>query len=108
MNVFQTAQSTQATQSVANIYAKVRPDKQQAQPHAELLIKQQKTRLDTDEKTLAILDAKQNNQPSISRENTSYDQPSKQNQTAVAAYQAINHEQDRQSIQQSFGVDLFA
>lgn len=43
-----------------------------------------------------------------SARSTSYDQPSRQNQTAVAAYQAIDNAAQRDDISQVFGVDLFA
>lgn len=39
---------------------------------------------------------------------TGYDLPSQQNQTAVAAYQAVGNAAQREDISQIFGVDLFA
>ena len=36
----------------------------------------------------------------------SYDSPSKQNQTAIAAYSSIDNITQRESIQQVFGIDL--
>ncbi len=39
--------------------------------------------------------------------NTAYDQPSKQNHLAVAAYQKVNNQAKREQIQQTFGVDFF-
>ncbi len=39
---------------------------------------------------------------------TTYDQPSTQNRTAVAAYQSVDNYEQRQNVQQVLGVDIFA
>lgn len=40
--------------------------------------------------------------------NSVFDQPSEQNKTAVSAYQSVGSQEKRESVQQVFGVDLFA
>jgi len=45
---------------------------------------------------------------SQSNNQTQYDQPSARNQTAVDSYQEVDNLAARESIQQTFGVDLFA
>jgi len=51
----------------------------------------------------------QNNPTSKQSNNqSSYDSPSQQNQTAVAAYSSVGQIAQRENIQQVFGVDLFA
>ena len=42
------------------------------------------------------------------KQSASYDSPSQQNQTAVAAYSSVGQIAQRENIQQVFGVDLFA
>lgn len=79
-------------------------------------------RLDIDEQAIALIERDQrsqfassnNSQPSNPQSgqsnsyNSSYDSPSNQNQSAVAAYQSVDTIAQRDSIQQIFGVDLFA
>jgi hypothetical protein len=78
-----------------------------------------KQRLDIDEKALALVEREQlqpfdngnaSNQGSSQRQfnSSSYDNPSQQNQSAVATYQSVGAIAQRDSIQQVFGVDLFA
>ena len=45
---------------------------------------------------------------SFEKSSASQDQPSAKNETAVASYQAIDNLAKRESVQQLFGVDLFA
>lgn len=49
-----------------------------------------------------------NDNSSFDRSYTSQDQPSAKNETAVASYQAVGNLAQRESVQQFFGVDLFA
>jgi len=71
------------------------------------------SRFDVDQQALALVEEQQQQKPpkqesSANRTYTSYDQPSNQNQTAVAAYQAVDNISQRDTIQQSFGIDLIA
>ena len=45
---------------------------------------------------------------SFEKSSASQDQPSAKNETAVASYQAVGNLAQRESVQQLFGVDLFA
>lgn len=45
---------------------------------------------------------------SQTRSKASYDSPSKQNQTAIAAYSSVDSITQRENIQQVFGIDLLA
>ena len=45
---------------------------------------------------------------SAGNESADYDKPSSHNQGAVAAYQSVGNLAQRESVQQIFGVDLFA
>tara|TARA_R110000787_G_scaffold116814_2_gene227129 strand:- start:364 stop:771 length:408 start_codon:yes stop_codon:yes gene_type:complete len=79
-------------------------------------------RLDIDEQAIALIEREQVPPSDISNNrqvsnpqsnqqnsyNSGYDLPSNQNQSAVAAYQSIDAIAQRDSIQQIFGVDLFA
>lgn len=74
------------------------------------------TRFDVDEQAIALIEQEQlqpfNNREQQSQNNNAnnsgYDAPSSQNQTAVAAYQSVDSIAQRDNIQQVFGVDLFA
>lgn len=46
--------------------------------------------------------------PSVSSSAFATDKPSAKNETAVASYQAIGNLAERESVQQLFGVDVFA
>ena len=75
---------------------------------------QNQTRFDVDQQALALVEQEQERLSSQANNNASfatsaqYDQPSQRNQTAVAAYQSVNDQQQRDSIAQAFGVDLYA
>ncbi|MGB1261718.1 MAG: hypothetical protein ACPG52_02315 [Cognaticolwellia sp.] len=87
--------------------------KTQAQTHAQ-------QRFDVDEHAIALIEQEHverepfnqgNNQQSTGNSNSynsSYDAPSNQHQSAVAAYQSVDSIAQRDNIQQIFGVDLFA
>lgn len=92
----------------------VREQEQQTQQRQQ---NQQSTeRLDVDEQAIALVEQEQQRLSAQSQSNVNknfssnaqYDQPSQQNQTAVAAYQSVNDQQQRDSISQAFGVDLYA
>ncbi len=61
-------------------------------------------RLDVDENAITLLEQEQQ----ASGNSTTYDQPSKQNMTAVSAYQAVDNIEKRDSVKQLLGVDIFA
>jgi hypothetical protein len=75
-------------------------------------------RLDIDEQAMALIerqplppyDSRNSSQQNYQQTSTNsgYDTPSSQNQLAVAAYQSVDAIAQRDSIQQIFGVDLFA
>ena len=83
-----------------------RPDKQ-AGAGQESSNQQQPTRFDVDQQAIAQLEQERqfNDNP---RASTGYDRPSQANQTAISAYQSVDHIAQRESIQQTFGVDLYA
>ncbi len=73
----------------------------------------QKARLDIDPQAIELIQQQEANQVSQQanqqqRKSTSYDQPSEQNHTAIAAYQSVENQSQRDNIQQVFGVDLLA
>lgn len=63
-------------------------------------------RFDVDQQALAVVEQEDRRNRQQQRDATSYDQPNQQNQTAVAAYESISNLDNRQSVQQLFGVDL--
>ena len=77
---------------------------------------QEQTRLDVNENALALVKEQYSGQNTSSSNTSSanqsnfsqYDQPSKQNQTAVAAYNTVDTLAQRENIKQVFGVNLFA
>ncbi len=77
--------------------------------------KEQQTRLDIDQEAINLVEqnqavsVNQNSLPNNSNSSkASYDQPSQQNQTAALAYQSVDNLAKRDTIQQAFGVDLYA
>lgn len=92
----------------------VREQEQQAQQRQQN--EQSTERFDVDEQAIALVEQEQQRQATQSQTNENnassfsaqYDQPSQQNQTAVAAYQSVNDQQQRDSVSQAFGVDLYA
>jgi hypothetical protein len=74
-------------------------------------------RFDIDEQAIALIEreqlqpfnnASQQQSSGSNNDNSRYDAPSSQNQSAVAAYQSVDSIAQRDNIQQVFGVDLFA
>ena len=63
-------------------------------------------RFDVDQQALAVVEQEDRRSRQQQQNATDYDQPSQQNQTAVAAYESISNLDNRQNIQQLFGVDL--
>lgn len=78
---------------------------------------QEQSRLDVNDNAIALVKEQYSAQASTgnSTQNNSnqsrfsqYDQPSKQNQTAVAAYSTVDNLAQRENIKDVFGVNLFA
>ena len=71
------------------------------------------TRFDVDQQALtqvALFSEQRSNEQKASNINSisgGYDQPSQQNQFAVNSYRTVENIAQRESIQQTFGVDLF-
>lgn len=63
-------------------------------------------RFDVDQQALAVVEQEDRRGRQQQQNATGYDQPNQQNQTAVAAYESISNLDNRQSIQQLFGIDL--
>lgn len=86
----------------------------QEQPQRQQQNSQNQERFDVDQQAIALVEQEQQRLTAQAENNASpssnaqYDQPSQQNQTAVAAYQSVNDQQQRDSIAQAFGVDLYA
>ena len=63
------------------------------------------TQLVSSERAIALIEREQNQKNS---QQALYDQPSKQSRSAVAAYQSVGNQAQREDIQSMLGVDLFA
>jgi len=61
-----------------------------------------------DEQAIALFEQQKPQTAKASFSSTEQDQPSAHNETAVASYQAVNNLAKRESVQQLFGVDVFA
>lgn len=92
-----------------------------AEPEADEKIAQDQSRnkqtqsaIIFDQQAIALFEESQASQLSQTKSAASgsssadQDQPSAKNETAVASYQAISNQAQRESVQQLFGVDLFA
>jgi len=118
-------QALQTTQGVkkANQQANVKPVDAFSEENKESKTAKDKTRFDVSENAIALLQEQEqstssffsgtqsNNQSSTSgqpQSNSQYDQPSKQNLSAVAAYESVDNIAQRENIKKSFGVNLFA
>ena len=74
-------------------------------------------RFDVDQQALALVEQEYNAQAGQSnnannagqnQSTTAFDNPSRQNQTAVAAYESVDNQAKKAAVQQLFGVDLYA
>lgn len=101
--------SIQSTNNKPNSIAKdsvrpVAPEKEPEQPSNT----QAQQNIIIDEQAVALY---KESQPPTSKNtfsSASQDQPSAKNETAIASYQAVGDLANRESVQQLFGVDLFA
>lgn len=90
----------------------VQQEQQKSQNENQQKVSQE--RFDVDEQAIALVEQQlsasqstyQNNRQGQS--NTAYDEPSQSNQTAVSAYKSVDSIAERESVQQAFGVDLYA
>lgn len=131
MNVTDSTYSNQAlqvTQGVrkANQQANIKPVVARAEENNESSnVAKDKSRLDVSENAIALLQEQERFNPSLfegtqtnnqSNYQTSgqqssqsqYDQPSKQNLSAVAAYESVDNIAQRENVKQFFGVNIFA
>ncbi|WP_448214052.1 hypothetical protein [Colwellia sp. MEBiC06753] len=112
--------STTVSSSATQLVRQQTNNQQQAQQAAERAREQQQqaeqrqqvNRVDVDENAIAVLE-QQNQQRRQTANQTSeqqagYDQPSNQNITAISAYRSVDAIEQRESVQQLLGVDLFA
>jgi|GEM_PF-1314239 len=85
------------------------PEQQKHSTVEQSLANQAQSGIVIDEKAVALFEQQQH-----AKLNSNYsgslnqDQPSSKNETAVASYQAVDNLAQRESVQQMFGVDLFA
>ncbi|MEW6991098.1 hypothetical protein AADZ91_10450 [Colwelliaceae bacterium 6441] len=88
---------------------------EQAKTQQESPQKNPQERLDIDPQAIALVEqdqqlrtkqnAEKNNQNSVQAD---YDQPPQKNNTAVSTYQSVGNIAQRDTIQQAFGVDVYA
>lgn len=83
----------------------VQPDK--VTLNADVQKEAHQGRFSADPQAIALVEKETKSAQSFSS-NTSYDQPSHQNKNAVAVYQSVNNQAQRDTVQSAFGVDLFA
>ncbi|MGJ8692177.1 MAG: hypothetical protein ACSHW0_06815 [Thalassotalea sp.] len=72
-------------------------------------------RFDVDQASLAVIEqayqnsqANSNKSQNTAQQATDYDTPSEQNQSAISAYERVDNLAQKESVQQLFGVDLYA
>ena len=70
--------------------------------------KKEKQSIVFDEQAIALFEQEKSQTATANFSSTEQDKPSLKNETAVASYQAINNLSQRESVQQLFGVDVFA
>jgi hypothetical protein len=95
-----------AQQQQVNAGAQVEKDRQNENGNKTKAV----SRFDADENALALASQQSathiQNKEQFTR--SGYDQPSEKNYTAISAYQSVDNLAQRESIQQTFGVDFFA
>ncbi|GHE78530.1 hypothetical protein [Thalassotalea profundi] len=104
-------QSTNNKTQVNHQREQTRANEQEQSAQKDQSLSQQQ-RLDVDQQALSRIErytSERNDQFSQTRSvNGGYDQPSEKNQLAVNSYRSIEAISQRESIKQTFGVDLFA
>ncbi|WP_206485445.1 hypothetical protein [Thalassotalea sp. G2M2-11] len=86
-------------------------DPQQQKAQTDEQAKQQKQRFDVDEQAITQFEEQKaltNTRTSPQKIDSGYDQPSQVNLSAVSRYQSVGDIAQREAIQQTFGVDLYA
>jgi len=91
----------------------IKSSERSAEPVSQVEQSQEKPSIVIDEQAIALFKENEksqigNNSFSSDNDSASQDQPSAKNETAVASYQAVGNLAQRESVQQLFGVDLFA
>lgn len=84
------------------------PEQQKHSTVEQSLNSQAQSGIVIDDKAIALFQQQQAKSTNDYSNALNQDQPSSKNETAVASYQAIDNLAQRESVQQMFGVDLFA
>lgn len=113
-------QQTQITEQRDRLVVQQEQEKARQKQSQNTTQNKQAERLDIDSDAIALVEQNQQSQQLSAQNNVQqqdqsrqsyqagYDQPSQQNITAVSAYQSVGGIAERDSIQQAFGVDLYA
>lgn len=114
------AQLTQSVSGINNQQPVRKVEREREQNNGQQQAVQQparEERFDVDQQALALVEqeynaqaAKNNNSNNTAQNQstTAFDNPSRQNQTAVAAYESVDNQAKKAAVQQLFGVDLYA
>ena len=114
------AQLTQGVSGINNQQPVRKVEREREQNNGQQQTVQQparEERFDVDQQALALVEQEYNAQAGQSnnannagqnQSTTAFDNPSRQNQTAVAAYESVDNQAKKESVQQLFGVDLYA
>lgn len=95
----------QNSNSVDTTKASTQEQRLDAEPQALALVEQEYLSQQENENASVLVEG---DTQQASNSSTSYDNPSEQNQTAVSTYQSVDNLAKQESIQQLFGVDLYA
>ncbi|WP_448248319.1 hypothetical protein [Thalassotalea agariperforans] len=114
------AQLTQGVSGINNQQPVRKVEREREQNNGQQQTVQQparEERFDVDQQALALVEQEYNAQAGQSnnannagqnQSTTAFDNPSRQNQTAVAAYESVDNQAKKAAVQQLFGVDLYA
>jgi hypothetical protein len=121
----QISNSTSASHSLRGLAKPVSPEHQHRAAHDKVSIENLEkdqdrpkstsaTRIDADPQAITLFEQQNQTQASASSNTASssnsaaYDRPTEQNRSALAAYQRVDNQAQRDNVQQLFGVDVFA
>lgn len=113
------AQLTQNVSGINNQQPVRKVEREREQNNAQQPVQQsaREERFDVDQQALALVEQEYNaqsaqnnnaNNTASNQSSTDFDNPSRQNQTAVAAYESVDNQAKKEAVQQLFGVDLYA
>ena len=114
------AQLTQGVSGINNQQPVRKVEREREQNNGQQQTVQQparEERFDVDQQALALVEQEYNaqagqrnnaNNAGQNQSTTAFDNPSRQNQTAVAAYESVDNQAKKAAVQQLFGVDLYA